>query len=39
MSQDFNALLEPFYDGKSLTDPISTARVGRLDADYLAGHR
>jgi len=26
--QGFSALLEPFYGGKSLTDPISTAEVG-----------
>lgn len=25
--QDFDALLEPFYEGKSLTAPIDTAKV------------
>ena len=25
--QGFEALLEPFYGGKSLTDPIDTAKV------------
>ena len=27
LSQGFAALLEPFYSGKSLTDPINTAEV------------
>ena len=31
LPQGFDALLKPFYQGKSLTDPIDTARVRRLD--------
>jgi hypothetical protein len=27
LAQGFSALLEPFYGGKSLTDPINTAEV------------
>ena len=27
MMQGFDALLEPFYHGKSLTEPIDTAKV------------
>ena len=32
--QGFDALLEPFYQGKSLTDPIDTAKVS-LEPDHL----
>ena len=27
VAQGFDALLKPFYQGKSLTDPIDTAKV------------
>jgi hypothetical protein len=30
LSQGFAALLEPFYGGKKLTDPIDTAKVRKL---------
>ena len=30
LSQGFSALLEPFYAGKSLTDPIDTAKARML---------
>jgi hypothetical protein len=41
--QGFAALLEPFYGGKSLTDPINTAEVRynrkfcKIGVDLLAG--
>lgn len=38
LAQGFSALLEPFYGGKSLTDPINTAEVWYRSSSSLDGH-